>query len=150
MTATKKHTSATAHTTMAAAARTEKLEALHASLAEQVETLTTSAGWAAMLDAARVFTRYSLNNTLLLSMQLSKRGMPAQRVAGFNTWRTLGRAVIKGEKGLAIFAPCTYRAKASGDDAEAAKPSDDAKPDDKRRVLQGFRVVFVFGESQTE
>ncbi len=133
----------------AAQARTEKLGALHASLAEQVETLTTSEGWAAMLDAARVFTRYSLNNTLLLHMQLAKRGMPAQRVAGFNTWRSLGRTVLKGERGLAIFAPCTYRAKATGDDVEAAKPSADS-PEDKRRVLHGFRVAYVFGEEQTE
>jgi antirestriction protein ArdC len=128
--------------------RTERLEALHASLAEQVETLTTSEGWADMLRAASRFSRYSLNNALLLSMQLSKRGMPPQRVAGFNTWRTLGRAVLKGEKGLAIFAPCTYR-KAAGDDAETAKPGTDA-PDDKRRVLTGFRVAYVFGQQQTE
>jgi len=144
-----KHTSTAEDRETAARERTEKLEALHASLAEKVETLTTSEGWAAMLDAARVFTKYSLNNTLLLSMQLSKRGMPAQRVAGFNTWRTLGRAVLKGEKGLAIFAPCTYRAKPSGDDVEAVKPSTDA-PEDKRRVLTGFRVAYVFAESQTE
>jgi antirestriction protein ArdC len=153
MTTTTKRTStkriSTADRETSAQERTEKLEALHASLAEQVETLTTSAGWAAMLDAARVFTRYSLNNALLLSMQLSKRGMPAQRVAGFNTWRLLGRAVIKGEKGLAIFAPCTYRPKATGDDAETAKPSADA-PENKRRVLTGFRVAYVFAQSQTE
>lgn len=133
----------------AAQVRTEKLEALHASLAEQVETLTTSEGWAAMLDAARVFTRYSLNNALLLSMQLSKRGMPAQRVAGFNTWRALGRTVLKGERGLAIFAPCTYRPKPTGDDAETPKTAADA-PEGKRRVLHGFRVAYVFGEEQTE
>src|SRR5471030_1224488 len=101
MTSTKRTSSrrSTADRETAAQERTERLEALHASLAEQVETLTTSEGWAAMLDAARVFTRYSLNNTLLLHMQLSRRGMPAQRVAGFNTWRMLGRTVIKGEKG---------------------------------------------------
>jgi antirestriction protein ArdC len=133
----------------AARERTENLEALHASLAEQVETLTTSEGWAAMLDAARVFTRYSLNNTLLLQMQLAKRGMPAQRVAGFNAWRTLGRSAMKGEKGLAIFVPCTYRPKPGGDSVETAQPPTDA-PEDKRRVLTGFRVAYVFAESQTD
>lgn len=138
----------TADRETAAQERTEKLEALHASLAEQVETLTTSEGWTEMLKAASRFTRYSLNNALLLSMQLSKRGIPAQRVAGFNTWRSLGRTVLKGEKGLAIFAPCTYRTMASGDDVEALKPSADA-PEDKRRVLTGFRVAYVFGEDQT-
>jgi antirestriction protein ArdC len=139
----------TADRETAAQERIEKLEALHASLAEQVETLTTSEGWAAMLDAARVFTRYSLNNTLLLHMQMSKRGMPVQRVAGFNTWRSLGRTVLKGEKGLAIFAPCTYKTEPADDGAGAAKPSADA-PGDKRRVLTGFRVAYVFGQEQTE
>jgi antirestriction protein ArdC len=152
MTTTKRTSSkstSTADRETAAQERTEKLEALHASLAEQVETLTTSEGWAAMLDAGRVFTRYSLNNTLLLHMQMSKRGMPVQRVAGFNTWRSLGRTVLKGEKGLAIFAPCTHRPKDTADDAETAKPSADAA-EDKRRVLTGFRVAYVFAESQTE
>ena len=113
MTSTKRTSSkgtSTADRETAARERTEKLEALHASLAEQVETLTTSVGCAAMLDAARVFTPYSLNNTLLLHMQLSKRGMPIQRVAGFNTWRTLGRVVLKGERGLAVIAPCVLPA----------------------------------------
>ena len=68
---TKRNTTAEERET-AAQARTEKLEALHASLAEQVEALATSAGWQAMLEAASRFTKYSLNNQLLLSCQLAK------------------------------------------------------------------------------
>jgi len=35
----------------------------------------------------------------------------ATRVAGFNTWRKMNRFVRKGEKGIAIFTPCSYKAK---------------------------------------
>jgi antirestriction protein ArdC len=152
MTSTKRTSSktTTADRETAAQERSEKLEALHASLAEQVETLTTSEGWAAMLDAARVFTRYSLNNAMLLSLQLSQRGMPAQRVAGFNTWRTLGRVVLKGEKGLAVIAPCVYQPKSGVSDVEpTAKPSEDSTGETTRRVLRGFKIAYVFAEQQT-
>src|ERR1019366_4705294 len=89
--------------------RQAKIAALHATLSEEVAALMTSDGWAAMLAAAARFTHYSLNNTLLLQVQTARRGMATDsRVAGFNTWRNLGRMVRKGEKGLAIFAPCTY------------------------------------------
>jgi len=136
----------------AAQERTEKLEALHASLAEQVETLTTSQGWADMLKAASMFTRYSLGNVLLLHRQLSLRDMDtSSRVAGFQTWRGLGRAVRKGERGLAILAPCTYSPKTDdkhGD--QTVKPADDSTADDKRRILRGFRVVHVFAQCQTD
>lgn len=122
--------------------RQAKIAALHATLSEEVEALMTSDGWAAMLKAAARFTHYSLNNTLLLWAQIERSGLPADsRVAGFNTWRELGRCVRKGEKGLAIFAPCTYRPKGEdNDDAPTTRP----------KVLRGFRVAYVFAESQTD
>ena len=36
----------------------------------------------------------------------------ATHVAGYNKWKELGRQVKKGEKGIAILAPCTYKRKA--------------------------------------
>jgi antirestriction protein ArdC len=125
--------------------RQAKVAALHATLSEEVEALMTSDGWAAMLAAAARFTHYSLNNTLLLMAQTYRRGMPTDsRVAGFNTWRNLGRIVRKGEKGLAIFAPCTYRPKGDAEEGTEAAPTTGAK------VIRGFRVAYVFAESQTD
>ncbi len=43
----------------------------------------------------------------------------ATRVAGFRSWQSLGRQVRKGERGIAILAPCTYRPKA----AKRAEPA---------------------------
>lgn len=38
--------------------------------------------------------------------------------AGFRKWQELGRFVRKGEKGIAIFAPCKYLTKVETDDDE--------------------------------
>ena len=53
------------------------------------------------------FHRYSFSNVLLIHSQCPD----ATHVAGFHTWRRLGRHVRKGEKGIIIFAPVTRRSK---------------------------------------
>jgi len=60
-------------------------------------------------------------------------------VAGFNTWLKLGRHVRRGERGIAILAPCIYRAEQEAEDQAEV-----------RRVLRGFRVAHVFDLEQTE
>ena len=54
-----------------------------------------------MLRTAARFHNYSLNNLLLIDMQYPR----ATRVAGFQTWKGLGRHVMKGQKGIRILAP---------------------------------------------
>jgi antirestriction protein ArdC len=67
----------------------------------------------------------------------------ATRVAGFHTWKSLGRHVKKGERGVMIMAPMvrTKRAKSEGKvvtiDAES-------------ETYVTFRPVYVFDQSQTE
>jgi antirestriction protein ArdC len=62
-------------------------------------------------------------------------------VAGYQTWKSLGRQVKKGEKGIAILAPMTFRCK-------------DEKPEEgerAQRVVQvRFRQVTVFDVRQTD
>jgi len=80
-------------------------------------------------------------------------------VAGFRTWQSLGRQVRKGERGIAILAPCTYRPTAA-ERAEPAAPagqepattcSGGAAPQgDGKKQVRGFRVVHVFALHQTE
>ena len=57
-----------------------------------------------MLHTAARFPTYSSSNVLLIDAQ--RPG--ATRVAGLRTWNQLGRLVVKGEKGIAILAPCIY------------------------------------------
>ncbi len=60
-----------------------------------------------------------LGNLLLIGAQAPQ----ATRVAGFRTWQSVGRQVRKGERGIAILAPCTYRPKtADGRPGRAGHP----------------------------
>ena len=133
----------------------DKLAALHEQISDGVAALVESQGWRAMLDTAAKFHSYSLGNLLLIGAQAPH----ATRVAGFRTWQSLGRQVQKGERGIAILAPCTYRPK-TAHRAEPAAPaghepattcSGGAAPQDGggRQVL-GFRVAHVFDLAQTD
>ena len=53
------------------------------------------------------------------------------RLAGFQTWKSLGRFVRRGEKGIAILAPIVRRR------------SDDSA-DEPERAVVGFRAAYVF------
>lgn len=87
---------------MTASTTVDRTAELHRQLAEKVEALTTSEDWAAMLATSAKFHRYSPNNVLLMLAQRPQ----ATGVAGFKAWQGMGRQVRKGEKGIAILAPC--------------------------------------------
>jgi antirestriction protein ArdC len=112
---------------------TTRREELLARLASESEALRSSEGWQRWLAFAAKFRSYSLNNQLLIQMQYPT----ASFVAGFHTWRGLGRHVKKGEKGIAILAPMTRRIV-------------EEDSDEKHRVLTGFKIVFVFDVAQTD
>lgn len=100
------------------------------------ETLT------AYLAAMARFHSYSFGNILAIARQRPT----ATRVAGFSTWKELGRFVKKGEKGIQILAPMMgHRRRKDGSDQSSSQ--DDAKP---VPVLIGFRAVYVFDVAQTE
>ena len=90
------------------------------------------------LDLLSRFHRYSFNNVLLIAAQHPD----ATHVAGFHTWRKLGRCVRKGEHGIGILAPMIYR-----QENDVDRPSDEPG---KSLALAGFRVVHVFDVSQTD
>ena len=109
----------------------EGLEQLNQALASgRSETLTR------YLAVMGRFHRYSFGNVMLILMQREN----ATHVAGFHKWQELGRYVRKGEKGIAIFAPCRYRRRvedSNGDEEEV-------------QAIRGFTVVHVWDVSQTE
>ena len=78
------------------------------------------------------FTSYSFNNCMLIAMQKPD----ASLVAGYSKWKALGRQVGKGEKGIMILAPMTYKRK-----------SDD--PDEDKETAVAFKATYVFDISQT-
>jgi hypothetical protein len=109
----------------------------HDQLVAGVEALTTSEQWLAYLAVAAKFTRYSANNTFLIMLQRPD----ATRVAGFHTWKSLGRSVKKGAKGIAILCPCVRR--------DRVEDADTGETITQSRVA-GFRVGYVFDVYDTE
>lgn len=89
----------------------------------------------AYLAAMGRFHNYSFGNVMLIVMQNPN----ATQVAGFNTWRTFGRFVKKGEKGIVIIAPMLIKPK----EMDASQANDD------RSILR-FKAVYVFDVSQTD
>jgi antirestriction protein ArdC len=112
---------------------TARREDLLQRLAHQSETLRSSEGWRRWLTFAAKFRTYSLQNQLLIQSQHPT----ASFVAGYRTWQSLGRQVKKGERGIAILAPMLRRVV-------------EEDSNEQRRVLSGFKVVFVFNVDQTE
>ncbi len=92
------------------------------------------------LNAMSRFHSYSLGNIL----EIARQRPDATRVAGFWTWKNLGRSVKKGEKGIRILAPIIGVRRKK--DAEAEK--DITKQN--IAVLCGFRSTYVFDVSQTD
>ena len=93
------------------------------------------------LSALARFHHYSFGNMMMIVTQFPE----ASKVAGFHTWRKLGRWVKQGESGIAILAPMIGRKK---EDAESDNRVDASK--EKVKAVFGFRAVHVFDISQTE
>lgn len=89
------------------------------------------------------YSQYSFGNVLLIAVHCPD----ATRVAGFHAWKKLGRPVKKGERGIPILAPVTY--KTHTNDARLAGDAPTSETDDESTRV-GFRVVYVFDISQTD
>ncbi len=88
------------------------------------------------LAAMARFHRYSLHNLILIVSQRPD----ATRVAGFHTWKQLGRTVKRGAKGIMILAPMVLR----------KSKEETGSEEDHNRTALGFRVVYVFDQIDTE
>lgn len=88
-----------------------------------------------LLDFASRFYQYSTGNQLLIMLQMPE----ASHVAGYRTWEQMGYHVAKGQKGIRILAPRTYR--------KRGKATDDTDSDEQRMGLY-FSSVAVFDASQ--
>src|SRR5277367_3774534 len=92
------------------------------------------------LTAMSRFHNYSFGNVLEIARQMPT----ATRVAGFWTWKNLGRSVNAGAKGIRILAPIVGVRRKKDEEAE----KDITKQN--TRVLLGFRNTYVFDISQTD
>lgn len=89
----------------ALAERQEQIKALTEKLENGVKAVFESEDYAKYLEAMSKFHHYSFGNCLLIFFQCPE----ASAVAGYTTWKKLGRTVKKGENGIQILAPCSQR-----------------------------------------
>jgi antirestriction protein ArdC len=125
-------------TTDKARSLTEQIEASVNQLASETDAARQSELFKSWLNAMAQFHRYSWGNQLIIACQLPPAS--SGQVAGFHTWRRLGRHVKKGAKGVAILAPCVYRRKADDNEEDGSAS----------KSVIGFRTTYVFSESDTE
>ncbi len=131
----------------------ERLKEITDSIEAGIKELFESDRYKSYLQTMSRFHKYSLNNTLLISMQKPN----ATHVAGFNKWRDgFSRFVKKGEKGIKIIAPIPYKIKEEREklDPQTKAPLLDAsgkvQTEEVEIQIPMFRVVSVFDVSQTE
>ena len=91
------------------------------------------------LTAMSRFHNYSFGNVLEIARQMPT----ATRVAGFWTWKNLGRSVNSGAKGVRILAPIVGVKRKKDSEAEKDITTQNT------RTLLGFRNAYVFDISQT-
>jgi hypothetical protein len=139
-----------------------RLEVAQRLLAAQVEQLQSGDDWRRYLDFQARLHCYSPRNVMLLAVQHERayregrvRAPELTQVAGFNTWRALGRSVDRGQKGYAVLAPVRYPQRVAADDEGNVRPLSRREWPNagetlaRRQSLRGFKLEFVFDVSQT-
>ena len=138
-----------------AEAKTEKqkVQEITEKLEQGIKELFESEKYKTYLNTMSKFHNYSFNNTMLIAMQKPD----ATLVAGFKAWqKNFDRHVKKGEKGIRILAPVSYKIK---EEQEKLNPVTGEIMLDKNGMpiteeveikIPAFRVVPVFDVSQTD
>jgi len=118
----------------------EKTKKLLSKLSDGIREIQSTEEFKAILDCMACFHSYSWRNTFLIHMQYPE----ATKVAGYRAWQKLNRQVRKGEKGISILAPATYKKKEHETDPETHEEKEVEKE------VAYFFPVCVFDISQTE
>ena len=115
------------------------MDSIMQSLESGVEELFTSNRYQEFLKTMAKFHNYSFNNTMLIAMQRPD----ATLVTSYKNWQSMGRQVMKGEKGITIIAPAPYKKmkeKEVLDENQRPIMGSDGKPRLNRWKLQ-FRIL---------
>jgi predicted RNA-binding Zn-ribbon protein involved in translation (DUF1610 family) len=132
-----------------------KVDAVLRQLKDGVERIQQSETFRLFLTTMSKFHDYSIGNQILIMLQKPD----AAHVAGFNTWKDLGRWVKRGEKGISILAPvmpprptcpvCGARIPRGA--RFCPKCGERVEAEEAIEVTPHFfKVVYVFDISQTE
>lgn len=116
------------------------IEEITKELEQGVKGLFTSDSYKEYLDFMGKFHNYSVNNSILIFLQMPE----ASLVAGYQAWqKKFKRQVKKGEKGIRILAPVPHKFTKEYTNGNGEK-------EEKEISWNTFRPVSVFDISQTE
>ena len=126
------------------------MDSIMQSLESGVEELFTSNRYQEYLKTMAKFHNYSFNNTMLIAMQRPD----ATLVTSYKNWQSMGRQVMKGEKGITIIAPAPYKKmkeKEVLDENQRPIMGTDGKPKTEKVevTVPHFKAVTVFDIAQT-
>lgn len=126
------------------------MDSIMQSLESGVEELFTSNRYREFLKTMAKFHNYSFNNTMLIAMQRPD----ATLVTSYKNWQSMGRQVMKGEKGITIIAPAPYKKmkeKEVLDENQRPIMGTDGKPKTEQVevTVPHFKAVTVFDIAQT-
>ena len=126
------------------------MDSIMQSLESGVEELFTSNRYQEFLKTMAKFHNYSFNNTMLIAMQRPD----APLVTSYKNWQSMGRQVMKGEKGITIIAPTPYKKmkeKEVLDENQRPIMGTDGKPKTEQVevTVPHFKAVTVFDIAQT-
>ena len=131
----------------------ERIKEIVAGIEDGIQKLFQSEKYFDYLRTMSRFHSYSVNNTVLIHLQMPN----ASVVAGFNQWKNrFGRHVKKGEKGLTIIAPTPFKKKVEEMklDPDTNEPMYDADGklimEERMIEIPMFKPVKVFDVSQTD
>ena len=87
---------------------------------------------------------HAFTTIVLITACLSLCSVPnATYISSFSGWKSIGRKVKKGEKGIRIIAPVTIKVRQKSDEENQESPEEQEK-------LVAFRFAYVFDLEQTE
>ena len=126
------------------------MDSIMQSLESGVEELFTSNRYQEFLKTMAKFHNYSFNNTMLIAMQRPD----ATLVTSYKNWQSMGRQVMKGEKGITIIVPAPYKKmkeKEVLDENQRPIMGTDGKPKTEQVevTVPHFKAVTVFDIAQT-
>ncbi len=124
----------------------DKIKAALQKIDDSLAAISSDEDWLKFLHFQSQFYTYSFGNAMLIFAQNPN----ATYVCGYRAWNDLGRYVRRGAKGLAILAPCIRKEEVFKEPENKAEYHDEEGEKEIRKVIKGFRIVYVYDLADTE
>ena len=123
-----------------------KTKELFNKIVEGVQNIVNGGEYEKFLKFSKNFHNYSFNNVLLIFSQMEE----ATQVAGFAKWKSMGRNLKKGAKGIQIIYPIkrSYTKKKLDGQDSLLDAEDKTEQEEKVEYLT-YRYTYVYDISQT-